>query len=101
MRLYIKTYNSLLLKEFLQQLQNHPKLKNVISYTLLPSQYKYFTVKKSPHVFGRSKEKYYLKTYLSVVNFKFLRKRDLLTIFSILKFSKYKEGLGFKFIFSG
>jgi len=101
MRLYIKTYNSLLLKEFLQQLQNHPKLKNVTSYTWLPSQYKYFTVKKSPHVFGRSKEKYYLKTYLSVVNFKFLRKRDLLIIFSILKFSKYKEGLGLKFIFSG
>tara|TARA_B110000444_G_scaffold252713_1_gene282420 strand:- start:9 stop:317 length:309 start_codon:yes stop_codon:yes gene_type:complete len=100
-RLHIKTYNSLLLKEFLQQLKNHPKLKDLISYTLLPSKYKYFTIKKSPHVFGRSKEKYYLKTYLSVVNFKFLRKRDLLIIFSILKFSKYKEGLGFKFIFLG
>ena len=100
-RLYIKTYNSLLLKEFLQQLTNHPKLKNLISYTLLPASYKYFTVKKSPHVFGRSKEKYYLKTYLGVISFKFLRKKDFLIIYSILKFSKYKEGLGLKFIFSG
>ena len=100
-RVYIKTYNSLLLKEFLQQLTNHPKLKNLISYTLLPVRYKYFTVKKSPHVFGRSKEKYYLKTYLGVVSFKFLRKKDSLIIYSILKFSKYKEGLGLKFIFSG
>ena len=98
-RLYIKTYNSFLLKEFLQQLKSHPNFKNLISHTSLPSKYKYFTIKKSPHVFGRSKEKYYLKTYLSVVSFKFLRKKDLLVIFSIIKFSKYKEGLGLKFSF--
>jgi len=100
-RLYIKTYNYLLLKEFLQQLKNHPKFKNLISYTLLPPKYKYFTVKKSPHVFGRSKEKYYMKTYLSAVSFKFLRKKDFLLIFSILKSSRYKESLGLKFIFLG
>ena len=101
LRIYIKTYNSLLLNQLIHQFRNNLKFKNLVSFTLLPSKRKNFVVKKSPHVFGRSKEKYYLKTYLSVVNFKFLRKRDLLTIFSILKFSKYKEGLGFKFIFSG
>ena len=99
LRIDIKTYNNLLLKEFLKQLKNDPKLKNLVNFMPLPSKSKNFTVKKSPHVFGRSKEKYYLKTYLGVIIFKFVRKKDLLIIFSILESSKYKEGLGLKFNF--
>ena len=99
LRINIKTYNYLLLQNFLQKLNNFEKSKLSVNYTFLPSKYKTFVVKKSPHVFGRSKEKYYLRTYLCVVTVKHLRKNELLNFFSILKSSKYKEGLGLKFIF--
>jgi len=98
LRIYIKTYNSLLLDQLIHQFKKNLKFKNLVSFTLLPSKRKNFVVKKSPHVFGRSKEKYYLKTYSCVILFKFLRKKDLISIFKIFSFCKYKEGLGFKFI---
>lgn len=99
LRINIKTYNYLLLKKFLQKLDNSKNFKLSVKYTLLPSKYKNFVVKKSPHVFGRSKEKYYLRTYLCVITIKDLRKKELLNFFSFLKSSKYKEGLGLKFTF--
>ena len=97
--IHIKTYNYLLLQKFLQKLDNSKNFKLSVNYTCLPSKYKTFVVKKSPHVFGRSKEKYYLKTYLCIVTVKYLRKKELLNLFSFLKSSKYKEGLGLKFTF--
>ena len=95
--IYIKTYNNLLLKIFFKKIKKQSQLKNLVKFTLLPSKRKSFVVKKSPHVFGRSKEKYYLKTYLGVITLTVLRKKDLLTILKILKFFKNKEGLGLKF----
>lgn len=99
LRIGIKTYNHLLLQEFFKKLNSNPKFKTLVNLTLLPSKRKNFTVKKSPHVFGRAKEKYYLKTYLGVITLKYLRKKDLLIFFTLLKSSKYKEGLGLKFTF--
>ena len=99
LRLDIKTYNNLLLQEFLQQLKRNTKFKNLVHITSLPTKSKSFVVKKSPHVFGRSKEKYYLKVYSGIISLKFLRKKDLLFFFSVLESSKYKEGLGLKFNF--
>ena len=97
----IQTYNNQLLNFFLKQLKIHPKLKNLVQFTLLPSKRKIFTVKKSPHVFGRSKEKYFLKTYSVVIKFDSLRKKDILFILSVFEASRYKEGLGLKFSFWG
>lgn len=99
LRIHIKTYNYLLLQKFLQKLDSSKKFKLSVNYTFLPFKSKSFVVKKSPHVFGRSKEKYHLKTYLCVITVKYLRKKELLNFFSFLKFSKYKEGLGLKFFF--
>ena len=98
LRIYIKTYNSLLLNQMIQQLKNNPKLKTLVNFTLLPAKYKNFVVKKSPHVFGRSKEKYYLKTYSCVIIFKYIRKKDLISLFKLVRLFKYREGLGLKFI---
>ena len=98
LRIYIKTYNSLLLNQLIQQFKNNLKFKNLVSFTLLPVKRKNFVVKKSPHVFGRSKEKYYLATYSCVILFKYIRKKDLIGIIRTFGLSKYKEGLGFKFI---
>jgi ribosomal protein S10 len=97
LKIYIKTYNNLLFKEFTKQLNNSLKLKIPANFTSLPPRGKSFVVKKSPHVFGRSKEKYYLNTYSGVIILKSLRKKDLLFIVSLLKGWKYKEGLGLKF----
>ena len=99
LQISIKTHNSLLLKDLHNYLKISSKFSNLVSFTLLPAKYKSFVVKKSPHVFGRSKEKYYLKTYLAIITFKGVRKKDFLNIFSLLKSSKYKEGLGLKFSF--
>jgi ribosomal protein S10 len=99
LRINIKTYNYLLLQKFLHKLNSFKNFKLSVNYIFLPSTYKSFVVKKSPHVFGRSKEKYYLKTYLCVVTVKYLRKKDLLNFFSFLKTSNHKEGLGLKFTF--
>ena len=99
LRINIKTFNYLLLQKFLQKLYHSPNLKLSVNYILLAPKYKSFVVKKSPHVFGRSKEKYYLKTYLCVITVKYFRKKDLLNFFSFLRFSNYKEGLGLKFTF--
>ena len=98
LKIYVKTYNNLLLINLLNQLNNHFKTKILVNFTSLPSKQKSFVVKKSPHVFGRSKEKYYLKTYLAVITLKVLRKKDLLLTLRLLKSFKYKEGLGFKFV---
>ena len=99
LRIDIKTYNSFLLQEFLQQLKKNTKFKNLVYIISLPTKSKSFVVKKSPHVFGRSKEKYYLKVYSGTVSLKSIRKRDLLSFFLVLESSKYKEGLGLKFNF--
>jgi len=99
LRISIKTHNSLLLQELFKYLKTDSKFQNLVSFTFLPAKYKNFVVKKSPHVFGRSKEKYYLKTYLAIVTLKNVRKKDILNIFSLLKSSKYREGLGLKFSF--
>ena len=98
LRLYIKTYNSSLLNQLIYQFRNNLKFKNLVNFTLLPPKRKNFVVKKSPHVFGRSKEKYYLKTYSCVILFKYIRKKDLISILKMFRFFKYREGLGFKFI---
>jgi len=97
LKIYIKTYNNFLLNNLLKHLNIKIKKKVSINYTVLPAKCKNFTVKKSPHVFGRSKEKYYLKTYLAVITFTTLRKKDLLNILKILKVFKNKESLGLKF----
>lgn len=99
LRINIKTFNNFLLHEFLQQLKRNTKFKNLVHIVSLPTKSKTFVVKKSPHVFGRSKEKYYLKVYSGVISFKDIRKKDLLLLISLLEFSKYKEGLGLKFNF--
>lgn len=97
--LHIKTYNNSLLINFINTIKNHSKLKKWVNFVFLPSKRKTFIVRKSPHVFGRSKEKYYLKTYLASISFKCSRKKDILTIFLILKSLTFKEGLGLKFRF--
>ena len=97
--IYIKTYNNLLLKIFFKKIKKQSQLKNLVKFTLLPSKRKSFVVKKSPHVFGRSKEKYYLSVYQGVISFKSLRRKDLLVVESLLRTLNYKEGLGFKFVF--
>lgn len=99
LRIDIKTFNNFLLQEFVQQLKKNIKFKNLVCIIPLPTKSKSFVVKKSPHVFGRSKEKYNLKVYSGVISFKDIRKKDLLVLCSLLESSKYKEGLGFKFNF--
>lgn len=98
LKIYIKTYNNSLLNNLLIYIQNIITKKTAISYIVLPAKYKNFTVKKSPHVFGRSKEKYYLKTYLSVITLTYTRKKDLLSLLKNLKVFTAKEcsGLGIK-----
>jgi len=97
LKIYVKTYNSFFFTNLIKFLSTQINSKSSLNYTVLPAKFKSFTVKKSPHVFGRSKEKYYLKTYLGVITLTVLRKKDLLTILKILKFFKNKEGLGLKF----
>lgn len=97
LRIYIKTYNHLILQKFLQQLNNNSKIKNLVKINLLPAKIKNFVVKKSPHVFGRSKEKYYLKVYSGTLILKSLRKKDILFVLLLVKSFKYKEELGLKF----
>jgi ribosomal protein S10 len=97
--IYIKTYNNFLLHSFFKKIKNQSQLKNIVQFTLLPSKRKSFVIKKSPHVFGRSKEKYYLSVYGGVIRFKSLRRKDLLFVESLVRTLNYKEGLGFKFIF--
>ena len=99
LRIDIKTYNSSLLFNFLKQLKSYSKFKFGISFSILPSKKKNFIINKSPHIFGRSKEKYYLKKYLGTIHFRYLRKKDLITFLLFLKYFKYKKGLGLKFIF--
>ena len=96
LRIDIKTYNHLVLQKFLQQLNNNSKLKSLLKINLLPAKVKNFAVKKSPHVFGRSKEKYYLKVYSGTVILKSLRKKDILFVLLLSKSFKYKEELGLK-----
>ena len=95
-RIDIKTYNHLVLQQFVQQLNNNPKLKSLVKINLLPAKVKNFVVKKSPHVFGRSKEKYYLKVYCGTISLKSLRKKDILFFLLLFKSLKYKEELGLK-----
>ena len=71
--IYIKTYNNFLFRNFFKKIKKQSQLKNLVKFTLLPSKRKSFVVKKSPHVFGRSKEKYYLKVYSGVISFKNLQ----------------------------
>ena len=96
LRIDIKTYNNLVLQKFLQQLHNNSKLTNLVKTNLLPAKIKNFVVKKSPHVFGRSKEKYYLKVYSGTVIFKSLRKKDILLVLLLLKSFNHKKELGLK-----
>jgi len=97
LKIYIKTYNNLLLNHLIKYLNIKIKNKVSINYIVLPAKCKSFTVKKSPHVFGRSKEKYYLKTYLGVITLTAVRKNDLLNILKTLKVFNNKESLGLKF----
>lgn len=99
LRIDIKTYNFILLQEFLKKLNNESNLKFLVNFTLLPLKRKSFVVKKSPHVFGRSKEKYHLRTYSGIIIVQYLRKKDLLSFFIIFKSYIYTEGLGLKFTF--
>jgi ribosomal protein S10 len=99
LRLSIQTYNNLLLANFLNKLKTHSKFKTSVKFSPLPVKCKSFVVIKSPHVYGRSKEKYHLKSYSGIITFQYFRKKDLTSILHILKFFRYKEGLGFKFIF--
>ena len=101
LRIDIKTYNSLLLHQLLKELKTNLKFKNLANFTLLPSKRKDFVIKKSPHVFGRSKEKYYLNTHLCVITLNIMRRKDLLDILKIFNLFKYKEGLGLKFTIFG
>ena len=96
----IKTYNYLLLDEFIKQLNFESSLKILLKFTLLPLKRKNFVVKKSPHVFGRSKEKYFLNIYSGIIIIKYLRKKDFLNFLLLFKFYyKNREGLGLKFTF--
>jgi ribosomal protein S10 len=95
LRINIKTYNYFLLEEFIKQLNKEFSLQ----FTLLPSKCKSFVVKKSPHVFGRSKEKYYLRTYSGIIIIKNLRKKDQLNFFLLFNSYIFIEGLGIKFTF--
>ncbi len=100
LKIYIKTYNNLFFNILLKYLNITINNKIAINYIVLPAKFKSFTVKKSPHVFGRSKEKYYLKTYLGVITLTCKRKKNLLNILNDLKVFINKEcpGLGIKFI---
>ena len=102
LKIYIKTYNNFLLNNLLTYINNIINNKISINYIVLPAKYKNFTVKKSPHVFGRSKEKYFLKTYSGVITLTYTRKRDLLNLLKDLNIFINKEcpGLGFKFVVS-
>lgn len=103
LKIYIKTYNNFLLNNLIKYINNITINKKIaINHIVLPAKYKSFTVKKSPHVFGRSKEKYYLKTYLGVITLTYTRKKDLLNILNDLKIFTNREcpGLGLKFIVS-
>ena len=104
LKIYIKTYNNFLLNNLINYINNIIVINNkiVVNYMVLPAKYKSFTIKKSPHVFGRSKEKYYLKTYLGVITLTYTRKKDLLNILKNLKVFTDKKcpGLGIKFIVS-
>jgi len=82
LRFRIKTFNKTSLYTFSNIINN---FKIPFSLIKLPVKSKVFVVKKSPHVFGRSKEKYYLKTYSCIIIFKFLRKQDLFRIIKIFK----------------
>jgi len=103
LKIYIKTYNNSLLNNLIQYINITTTNKKIaINYIALPPKCKNFTVKKSPHVFGRSKEKYYLKTYLGVITLTYTRKKDLLNILNDLKVFTNKgcPGLGLQFIVS-
>jgi len=103
LKIYIKTYNNFLFKNLIQYINITTTNKKIaINHIVLPSKCKSFTVKKSPHVFGRSKEKYYLKTYLGVITLTYTRKKDLLNILNDLKVFTNKgcSGLGIKFVVS-
>ena len=97
MKLYIKfkAYNKLLINNFLTFLLNNKKAKLIKGPIKLPSTFKKYTIKKSPHVFGRSKENYFLKTSSVLVVFKVGRKQTLFKLLSELKSYNF-EGLGVK-----
>jgi ribosomal protein S10 len=91
--IYIKTYNNFLINNFFKKIKTQSQLKNLVKFTLLPPKRKSFIVKKSPHVFGRSKEKYYLKVYYGVISFKDVRRKDFLFLYSLLETLNYKNFL--------
>ena len=99
LQIHIKTYNHFLLKEFISQLNDKENFKFITNFVSLPPKGKNFTVKKSPHVFGRSKEKYFLRVYSGIITVNYLRKRDVLSFLLLIKSSTYIEALGLKFTF--
>jgi ribosomal protein S10 len=97
MKLYIKfkAYNKLLISKFLTFFLNNKKTKLIKGPIILPSTFKKYTIKKSPHVFGRSKENYFLKTSSVLLVFKVSRKQNLFKLLNELKVYNF-EGLGVK-----
>lgn len=91
----IKGYNKNLLTKFSTFLKTLKLIKSIKGPVVLPSQYKHFTVKTSPHVFGRSKENYLLRTFNVLFILKVTRKKDQSSLFRLLK-NKHFEGLGLK-----
>jgi ribosomal protein S10 len=97
MKLYIKfkAYNKLLIDKFLMFFLTDKKTKLIKGPIKLPSAFKKYTIKKSPHVFGRSKENYFLKTSSVLLVFKVDRKQNLFKLLNKLKAYNF-EGLGVK-----
>ena len=99
MKLYIKfkAHNKFLIHNFVILFLNtfNKKIKLVKGPIALPSTFKKFTIKKSPHVFGRSKENYCLKTCSMLLIFKVNRKQNLFKLVKQLKNYNFK-GLGVK-----
>ena len=91
----IKGYNKNLLTKFSTFLNTLKITKSIKGPIILPSKYKQFTVKTSPHVLGRSKENYLLRTFNVLFVLKVTRKKDQLFLLKLLK-NKHFEGLGLK-----
>jgi len=91
----IKGYNKNLLNKFSTFLKTIKQIKMIKGPVILPSKYKHFTVKTSPHVFGRAKENYLLRTFKALFILKVTRKKDQLFLLRLLQ-NKHFEGLGLK-----
>lgn len=92
-RIHLKSYNNQLIKLFFSSLKTSKYKRSIKSLIFLPSTYQKFNVKKSPHVNGRSKENYTLKTFSGSCLLYPLRIKDLKFLLLFLKKLSF-EGLG-------